>query len=349
MVFAALWCHASEPDKRQTMLDNDPNPGIDEQAALWLLRSHAPDLSATDIEMLSAWLDASPDHVAAFDRAELAWFELPAATLSDPAATTDASLRRIVPLVPGLAARPAPSSPSRWKQGAMAAGLVATALITGTVVHGLSGTKYQTSRNETRDILLADGSRMQLAPGTRAHVVLREHFRRIDLTAGALALRVKHDDDAPFAVRAGDQTTTDIGTAFTVTRDSDGVKVVVTEGVVAVRLDTAKDAPTLVRAGFESQHTIGSPLVSVTAVTVPGGRERPAQVTYLDRSLSDVVKELNGWFEIPIEVDREARSLKVSAVISLDSEEAVVRRLQAFLPVQAIATDHKIRLRRRKS
>ena len=54
----------------------------------------------------------------------------------------------------------------------------------------------------------------------------------------------------------------------------------------------------------------------------------------------------DGDFDKPIVVDDEAGKLRLTAILTLDSERAVVGRLEQFLPLDATATDKAIVLRR---
>jgi transmembrane sensor len=63
-------------------------------------------------------------------------------------------------------------------------------------------------------------------------------------------------------------------------------------------------------------------------------------LVYSDAPLDAVVEDLNQYFAVPIRVkDHKAGQLRFSGVLVLDSEGAVVDRLQAFMPVAAVRSN----------
>jgi len=203
---------------------------------------------------------------------------------------------------------------------------------------------FQTGKGETREIALKDGTRLHLNSDTQVSVRLSSKTRDVTLDHGELALSVVHDEKRPFSVSMGNQRLSDIGTEFNVLRNDGFITVTVKSGAVALG---SADTPTLT-AGEQaiisetSGHIERKSVDSAAAYAWENG-----QVVYKDQPLSYVVKDLNRYFKKPLVVDAQTGQLKLSAVINLDSEASVVKRLQAFLPVDATSTDTAITLHRR--
>ena len=319
----------------------------DAQAAAWLARVYAPDVSDVDIAGLTAWLEASPDHGHAFDRAEALWLAADGLAQETPGATIiDLAARRVAP----RAERGRPAGRHRmWMvMGALAATLVGLAVWPLISNHPAALVIFATAKGEHSDVALDDGTQLHLGSDTRLTVRMTAKARQVDLQQGEVALAVQHDPARPFSVQAGDSTLTDIGTDFDVLRVAGRISVTVKSGAVAVaarRGDTS--GPTL-HAGDQAVIDEASGDVVQKKVDIqPVYGWQQGQVVYQDEPLSYVVSDLNRYFTTPLVVDDVTGRLRVNAVIHLDSEASVVKRLQAFLPLEATTTDKAIILRRR--
>lgn len=91
-----------------------------------------------------------------------------------------------------------------------------------------------TGTAETRVIHMADGSEVTLAPRSAVSINSKDGHRNVTLLAGEALFSVVHDPVHSFVVKAGNFTTTDIGTVFDVHRTESGVDVAVRSGRVRV-------------------------------------------------------------------------------------------------------------------
>jgi transmembrane sensor len=312
--------------------------GVADIAAQWVVRSQAEAFAEADILALTEWLEADPLNAQAFEDALLIW---------DDAGTLEA--RPMAADVVNLSAfrdRKTARKPLWQSPAAMtgiAAALTAAILLPMFALKNAPVNVYETHRGQSQTIALADGSTLQLNTDTRVSVQLSAHARTLVLDRGELALKVTHDVNRPLTLTAGDARITDIGTEFNVRRDGNAVAVAVREGEVALS-DTGASTTTLQR-GDTAIHQGGT-----AGATVSHGDPdqafawQTAHAIYRDQPLSIVVKDLNRYFDKPIIVDDQAGKLRLSAILTLDSEPLVVRRLQFYLPVQAKTTDSGIYL-----
>lgn len=318
-------------------------PMLQDQAIAWVVRAHASDMSDEDILALTAWLEADPAHVAAFDAAECALM-IAEAEAEAPTEVVNLAARR--------AARK-PATPRLWwaTGGAVAAGLAVLALVMNPWLSNRP-VLYETGIGQTQEIALADGTRLHLNSDTRISVRLTRKARDIALDKGELALNVVHDENRPFSVTAGEQVLRDVGTVFDVLRHDGAVTVTVKSGAVAMLSKGAAtqtpDPKSVLHAGDQAiiDETSGRAERSTVMLSQAFAWER-GQAVYRNQSLAYVVSDLNRYFDKPIVVDAKTGKMNVTAVLTLDSEASVVRHLQDFLPVEATETDKAIILRQK--
>ena len=133
---------------------------------------------------------------------------------------------------PGVAANDNPVWGRRWLLGGVAA---AVALVAGPMALRTRPDIRieQTAPGEVRTIALNDGTRVEMAGGTRLRFDRRD-TRMAMLETGQALFHVRHDPSAPFELRSGDVTIRDMGTVFDVRRSPARLDVAVAEGAVSL-------------------------------------------------------------------------------------------------------------------
>ncbi len=213
------------------MSANDNDLSVMEEAADWIDR--LDELSDAEFVELAAWLNASPEHSAAF--ASLRH------TLRDTA-LLDAVDR--IRAEPAEALAPAPfrrTSSGGWpRAGLIAAGLMV--LVGG----GFLGARLFAERaappidlatavGVRADHVLSDTSTVRLNADSHASVAYSRKARDIYLRRGDAVFEVAKNARRPFNVMAGDAKVTAVGTVFEVDKvEESAVEVRVFEGVVRV-------------------------------------------------------------------------------------------------------------------
>jgi transmembrane sensor len=186
---------------------------------------------------------------------------------------------------------------------------------------------YETRVGQRDSVLLADGSRVILAPGSRLAVGARFDSARTVELDGAAYFDVRHDETHPFTVRSRGAEIRDVGTAFSVSNDGEGsVSVAVTEGVVAMR-SMAGAAPVELRAGDRGvmmgaaamsghgQSTSGVIRVLPGTVTPDDVAWTRGDLSYRDAPVSLVLADLKRWYGVTLQVtdsSLQRRTLKIS-------------------------------------
>ncbi len=163
---------------------------------------------------------------------------------------------------------------------------------------------YVTGAGERSDLLLADGTRVRLAPGSQVRVAADFGAARRDVYLdGEGYFEVTHDESRPFTVYAGNTSVRDIGTAFSVrsyAADS-AVQVVVREGEVAVAGVGRLRAGDMGRVSSTGEATVRRAIDVETQLSWTSGR-----LVYADAPLGDVLDDLHRWYGVDAQLEDSA-------------------------------------------
>lgn len=303
-------------------------------AADWFARTRSDAAGEADWLALEAWLSQSPDHLRALEEVERLWLEL-----------DDASPAPTVRVMPPPTRKRGPVLPS-WAPAAIAASLVLA--VCGLYLMrqpAVAPLVLETAKGQTRTVVLADGSHVQLNSATRVDIRMERRERRAFLDHGEAAFDVSKDPNRPFIVAVADQQVRVVGTEFDILRDQGRVTVSVRRGVVEVRPSKGGD-PSRLHPGDQMVHREGDAQSMVHTVSADDAFAwKQGYVVYKDRPLPEVAADLSRYFPTPIRVEGPARGLTFTGALKVDREEAVVGRLQAFLPVRADRSASQITLR----
>lgn len=305
------------------------SPAARDLAVEWHVRLSSDAAEEGDWLAFEAWLDESPAHAAAYAEVEALWADLDA--LPAPGA-------EVVPL------KPRPRRGARvWAWPAAIAASLAIAVGVGLNLGQFGAPRpvtYATAKGVSREIQLADGTHVHLNSGSKISVVLGRRERHVEMADAEAAFDVAHDPGRPFIIDAGDRRIRVVGTEFDVLHHAGQVSVSVRRGVVEVRdLMAQAGAPPIARLvrGQMLEHREGAAGDRVAAVDPDKAFAwTEGRLIYEDARLADVAAELNRYVAAPIVVAPEARDLRLTAVINLDTEDAMMRRLTGFLPVTAV-------------
>lgn len=155
-----------------------------------------------------------------------------------------------------------------------------------------------TGAGQVDTLFLDDGSRVILAPNTELTVTGRTASLR-----GQAYFDVVHDDRRPFLVRTDVALIRDLGTAFDVREDAEGVTVDVTEGVVDLRAtaDSTRQGVTLQRGDRGYIRRSGTAAVERGQVRgVPAWTA--GQLIFQDASMAEIRTGLQRWYGVTLQV-----------------------------------------------
>jgi transmembrane sensor len=310
---------------------------IQQAAADWFARLQG-DARLEDWTAFQSWLEAAPEHASAYEAVEAVWLDLedlPATALKTAPLAAD-----VVPL------RPRSIGPARRGLllgfGVAAAAAIVVLALTPRLM-GPSYTDYATRRGETREITLADGSRLNLGGATTLRVRLGRQQRDVTLLDGEASFDIAHLENRPFVVAVGTREVRVLGTEFNILSHTGRLAVSVRRGLVAVtggqegRVKLSRGQQLVQRPGASAETR---EVVPDTAFAWTSGK-----LIYDRTPLVEVVGDLNRYVATPIRVDPSAASVTVSGVLLIDEEAAMVRRLELFAPIVAERTAGEVILK----
>jgi transmembrane sensor len=205
-------------------------------------------------------------------------------------------------------------------------------------------------------LMLADGSRVNLGARSHLSVGFSGQARDVRLVAGEAFFQVHKDSRRPFRVHAFEGVITAVGTAFDVRATGDHVTVAVSEGVVnvgqaeeAVGAPAAGSAAASIVSHPKSVHlargeqltfnarAMSSELAQVHLSYVDpaeSARWRDGWLVYRDEALRDVIADVERYTDREVAVaDAVPRDLRFTGAVFKDSVVEWVRALPEVFPV----------------
>jgi transmembrane sensor len=320
---------------------NERRARATQEAAQWWNRlcvERPTEVSKADRELFTQWLRESPLHVAellriaqvhdSLERFKL-WGEIEGGQAGEA--------RNVIHLREDMdeSGQPRASEgsaergretvqPSRAGKWAIAAGICLVAILGGWIALGTRGELIETKLAERRQLMLDDGTIVQLEPETALRVRFEDRRRDVALEHGRALFRVAKDPQRPFRVSTDHTSVRAVGTAFGVESGDRGVVVTVAEGTVAVGRSAV-----LVAAG--QQITVQRSGATEPVRTVDTARAlawAQGQLIFENERLADVVAEFNRYNRTQMRIeDRQLATRRVSGVF----EATDVETLLAFI------------------
>jgi transmembrane sensor len=271
-----------------------------QDAGDWLQRLNQPHDQAL-VDRWMQWCEADAMNLPAFEQMQHVWLAFPR-----PTAMT---LRP-----PALADRPK----HRHRLIALAACVVILVATAGWFAVNYSNDRVlETAVGEQRRIPLADGSRLDLAPGSLVSTHFTLTRREVRLERGQAFFEVAHSAVRPFMVHAGNLTVTAVGTAFDVQISTSNSAVTVGEGSVTVAPGTQGTGAVRARAGQRvtfSQSARGLSVVNVNPKVA--GAWRSGTLLFMGEPLEDVINAINRYTSPHIVVTPAFQQARFTGTVS---------------------------------
>jgi len=192
-------------------------------ASEWLERLERGDWNDAVQAEFDAWLAASPANTIAYLRLEDVW-------------NRAGRLKAL-----GRPQRKSFAFIGRWASSAKIAAVITVAALGGfiayTSLHEPQERTYTTDIGQRENLLLADGSQIELNTDTVLRISRGNGPKTVTLEKGEAFFNIKHDRSRTFIVKAGDSRVIDLGTKFLVRQNADHVRVALFEG--SAKLETA--------------------------------------------------------------------------------------------------------------
>jgi transmembrane sensor len=320
------------------MESTDRRRRVNEEAAEWWLQLQAKETPRDQREAFVDWLRESPVHVAEMLRVASVHGALEQFENWARIATQDSGGEEQVVLALHTSDVPAPAG-SRWLRRAwpIAAAVAGLALATVLLLPALRGQVMATERGERREVVLADGSIVQIDPESRLRVRFAEHTRRVALDSGRALFRVATNPDRPFLVEADSTTVRAVGTAFAVERKEQDVIVTVSEGKVAIESRDRDLAPAFLTANEQVAVSSGGaaagPIRKVDSARALAWAE--GRLNFENTPLREVVAQFNRYNNIQLRVeDEKLASRPISGVFNAANPQSFIDFVEATTAVR---------------
>ncbi|WP_423603371.1 FecR family protein [Sphingomonas sp. MS122] len=317
-----------------------------EAAASWCLELAEGPLPEERQSAFDAWLEGSPDNLAAFERSSKLWRQVGEAAASP----------ELVDLRERALATFRRRNQWRWARRAVTGRVVAAAAALLLAIGGTawwwqtSPDIYRTGVGERRVVMLDDGSRASLDAATEVDVRMQGDRRELHLISGRAKFDVAKDPLKPFSVRVGDKLVVATGTSFSVEMINGKLRVILYEGrVVVLDRPVGGEAAAEVlpmKGGEESVLTPGRELVvgmsgqsqvqlaradPVRSLSWEGG-----QLVFDEEPLSLAIGRVNRYSAQRVELKGAVGRLRVNGVFNTGDVEAFVTGIEQTLPVRVI-------------
>lgn len=180
---------------------------------------------------------------------------------------------------------------------------------------------------ETRDVRLADGSEIILAPQAAISITMNASERSIHLLQGEALFNVHHDPKRLFRVTTENAVITDIGTIFDVRMEGAATVVAVREGSVRVIARRSPVAGRDLRAG-EWERVSGADSASGVVPVATIGAWRDGLLVARNETVGDMIGALRPWTSSRIILtDRKLSDKRVTGTYNLHQPEAALRQI----------------------
>lgn len=331
---------------------------VEDQAAAWLIKRDSGRWTDADQQALDDWLEASTAHMVAFIRLESAWQRtgqlkaLGAGTPRGVVPSPDDWQLSAVFKPPNAASvtAPRPSRSFPRAMWAMAASVV-LAIIVGVWYVSWSVPSYSTPLGGVASVPMTDGSMITLNTDSEIRVALDQQVRHVRLDQGEAFFQVAKDPGRPFIVDVDGTRVIAVGTAFSVRRHHDEVRVVVTEGLVKIESDNIEgDGAVHVPAGNVARTGRDKTTVEAREPTDLDAALswRTGFLVFRETPLAEAVAEFNRYNRRKIVVaDEGVGNIRLSGKFRSTQHDAFIRLLEGGFPVRVQQAGDQVILTRR--
>lgn len=326
-----------------------------EAAFDWLLRLQDTPEDPAVRAGWQAWRRSDPAHEAAWARVCGTWRDLGEA---GPLRVTPMQADTLPPVCdtrPQPPRRPMQRRPMQrqaMRRGAMmaaAAAVVAMLAVASVRPGGFAGlgADAATGVAETRRVVLADGSRVELDGRTAIRSRFDDGRREVTLIDGGAFFDVMPDPARPFIVRAGDVAVTVTGTAFDVAADGGRVVVEVASGTVRVAPARGRRVEQLAAGDRLAVDAASGAVTRGRLAPEDVGAWRDGRLFVSDATVAEVVAELRrhqpGWILI---TDAALGARRVTGLYDLRDPQRALKAMmrpvggevRAFGPLLTLVT-----------
>jgi transmembrane sensor len=340
---------------------------ITAEACAWIAQIESESMKSDDLAAYKEWVERSPAHKKEIKR--LAMISADMNVLADMAQPLkEAAVRQRQ-----LAQNQNSNSWSMYRFASVAVVLVISLYLGNQYLFqsniSVGTSLYTTVVGEHREVLLSDGTILELNTDSQVEIDYSLDRRKVRLLKGEAFFQVAHNPDRPFIVYAREKAVRAVGTAFVVRLSNKALEVLVTEGKVELtRTETpkAKTEPTGISTSeptinwsdktepiyIEAGETVvyreaSQQTITEQDVQLVSKREIKRKLSwqnglldFSDTPLIDVVEDLSRYTSLQIEIsDPELRNLKFGGLFRTNELQALFNALETTFDIRVEKID----------
>ena len=310
------------------------------QAAQWLVILQAGELSRQQNVEFVDWLRESPLHVAEMLHACRLHRDLAAFDRWNRIAVFDGDAEGKVRSLLQAEQQTNGKAVPRRRLGvglAIAASLVGALLLGSLMIARFSESSWRTELGERREVTLADGSVLNLAPNSEVHARFQGNLRAISMERGEALFHVAKDASRPFIVKVSNTQVRAVGTVFNVAQSDRTISVTVVEGHVAVSGADVTAPPNASEHSVPlsaNQQLVISPADHSSAVHAVRGELEVAwaagQLVFDNEPVAEIARRFNLYNKIQIKLaDQHLAERRMGGMFRTTDPESFVAVLQS--------------------
>lgn len=305
---------------------------ITDAAAHWCMRLHASDCTEEERQAFAQWRDAHPLHAFEYEAMLEIW------VVAEDLPRMDTPMPAAAPVIAIAQRQPSAS----WRPLAVAAAVCALALplaaYTGWNLGWLPNSyEHFEAGNATRQVILGDGSQVELNLGTELTYSNYKDQRRVTLKKGEAFFSVSHDATHPFIVKAAEGKIRVTGTQFNVWMYEDQVRVNLIEGSVLVSSNDDLPGDGLrLEPSMQARYKHGdfTPQISQTYANDNSLAWRHGKLVLDDLALTEALPLINRYLSKPLMLaDSSTGTIRLGGIYNIKELNGLVGTLPKVLPV----------------
>jgi len=306
---------------------------IEARAAEWLERRVGENWSQDNQAALDAWLAQSPAHTVAYWRLNAAWSRTRRLAAVHPQKEAQSwTANRFLPILLRLAAGLA---------------IVAVGIAAAQFLLQPRERTFSTAIGGHESVAFADGSRIELNTNTVLRARMTTDQRIVWLDRGEAYFQIKHDPAHPFIVMVGNHRVTDLGTQFSVRRETGRLQVAVMQGRVTLDAPDAQGAAQIALLTPGDVATAVANRISVKRasqkILTLGLSWRHGALVFDNTSLSDAAVEFNRYNRQQLVIaDPSVASLKIYGTFRADNVGDFTRLTEAVFGLRVADQGNRI-------
>lgn len=299
---------------------SSPDLAVLEAAATWYVQLNDGARDAVRQRAWQTWLQASPEHAAAWARVERLqqqWARIPQQAALSGLGAAQTQRRQVLKILGVLLA----AGGSTW-------------LASEQLPYQSLLAQQRTGTRERRSLRLEDGTQLELNANTALDIRFDAGTRLVRLYQGEVLIQTARDPaQRPFIVQSENGSVRALGTRFSVRQLAAQTQVGVLQSAVEIRPLQLAGQPLRIKAGQQIRFDDSS-LGSIAPLPANADAWTHGMLSVDDWRLGDFIAELGRYRPGVLRCAADVQQLKISGAFRIDDTDTVLENLSKSLPVR---------------